>query len=163
MTMARKFTSARGMRSVMRSMPWSMLMPMRWPSTTSTNSGPTGAPVSEAMIFMASDTGRPAFRPRTMTSMASAKSLRNLFWRRLRILPRNQRGKPIVPTKPQPAAINKGAPRKIGRTVATAPNIPEQTQKVRGVISRPAWAIKVRRVIFFLACLCWSSSAFKDA
>jgi hypothetical protein len=28
------------------------------------------------MIFMASDTGKPALRPRTMTSMASAKSLR---------------------------------------------------------------------------------------
>ncbi len=97
MTIDRKFTSASGMRSYMRSRPWSSEMPTRWPSTISRNSGPTGAGVSEAITRIESETGKPAFRLRTMMSMASANSRRNASSRRLRMKPRNQRGRPSAP------------------------------------------------------------------
>ena len=147
----------------MRSIPWSTEMPIRWPSTTSLNSGPTGGPDSFAIIFIASVTGRPDLRPRTITSMASAKSFRKTFCRRVRRNLINHRGKPRKPTIPEPAQTYHGKAKTKGATAMTMPATSDHSQNMRIDRSIPDCAIRVRKLSFFLRCFSRSPSWFNES
>ena len=162
MTMAKKRTSAIGMRVIMRSKASLMGTPTRCCSTSSVNSVPTGSGDSRAMMPMHSGSGRPDLTPRTMTSMALANSSVNLFCRRFVRRARNQRGRPSPPTNsPSIGTMNGrfGADSQM-QAASAMPQPMLASQYARGVMSTPARSRRSRSDTF--SRVFWrSSSSFK--
>ena len=111
MTMPKKFASATGMRSYSLTQASPSGRPNDWVSTMARNSLQTGSGESLAMTLMQSSSGSPALMPRTMTSTASGKCLRNFASRRFLRNLRSQRGNPKAPAKPSAAAPSSPASR----------------------------------------------------